>query len=169
MIRYRSGNLLDSKAQTLVNTVNCVGVMGKGIALEFRRRYPQMFRQYVELCGRREVRPGIPYCYGAVPQQILNFPTKGHWKAKSRLSDIERGLRLLERHYTDWNITSIAMPPLGCGNGGLDWSEVKPLIERHLAHLPISVEVYVPLNHSGEIEDRVEDEPADVPRQASLF
>lgn len=151
MIRYRRGDLLSSRAQTLVNTVNCVGVMGKGVALEFRRKYPTMYKDYVRMCERQLVRPGEPYCYGAGERQIVNFPTKGHWRSQSRLSDIERGLAILEKHYADWNITSIAVPPLGCGNGGLDWDDVRPLIERHLAHLPIDVEVYVPLGSSDDI------------------
>lgn len=144
MIRYVAGNLLDSPAQTLVNTVNCVGVMGKGIALEFKRLYPAMYKEYAAMCERHEVLPGVPYCHSSSGRQIVNFPTKDHWRAKSRLEDVERGLRLLRENYRDWNITSIAMPPLGCGNGGLEWGAVKPLIERYLSDVSIDVFVYEP-------------------------
>lgn len=150
MIRYQSGSLLDSPAQTLVNTVNCVGVMGKGIALEFKQRYPAMFNEYVRMCERHQVNPGVPYCYNGAGRQIINFPTKNHWKAKSRIEDIERGLIILRSHYRDWNIESLAVPPLGCGNGGLNWSDVKPLIEHYLGDLPIDVFVYAPGFFQGE-------------------
>jgi len=87
------GDILKSKAQTLINTVNCVGIMGKGIALEFKKRFPEMFEDYVEKCERKEVKPGLPYLYRSLfPTQILNFPTKDHWKSVSRISDIELGL-----------------------------------------------------------------------------
>ncbi len=144
MIRYEKGSLLDSSAQTLVNTVNCVGVMGKGIALEFKRRYPEMFVEYARMCERHQVVPGVPVCHEAKGKLIVNFPTKDHWKARSRLSDIEHGLQLLRKSYRAWNITSIAVPPLGCGNGGLEWSDVRPLIEKYLGDLPIEVSVYSP-------------------------
>jgi len=87
------GDILKSKAQTLINTVNCVGIMGKGIALEFKKRFPEMFKEYVEKCERKEVKPGVPYLYRSLfPPQIVNFPTKDHWKSVSRISDIELGL-----------------------------------------------------------------------------
>ena len=152
MIRYRAGNLLDSNAQSLVNTVNCVGVMGKGIALEFKSRYPAMYKDYVTLCQRKAVQPGVPYTYSIGKRQIINFPTKGHWKARSHISDIERGLDILSRSWRDWNISSMALPPLGCGNGGLNWSDVRPLIEQYLGALPIDIEVYVPLGYEADAQ-----------------
>ncbi|GMU92698.1 MAG: hypothetical protein AMXMBFR4_17560 [Candidatus Hydrogenedentota bacterium] len=144
-VRVLVGNLLQSEAQTLVNTVNCVGVMGKGIALEFKKRFPDMYKDYVRRCELGEVRPGVPYLYRDVlPPQIVNFPTKDHWKSVSRLEDIERGLRYLVGHFQEWNVTSIAVPPLGCGNGQLEWRDVGPLMYRYLGSLDIPVELYAP-------------------------
>lgn len=139
------GDILNSNAQTLINTVNCVGVMGKGIALEFKNRFPDMFDDYVERCDRGEVKPGVPYLYKALfPPQIINFPTKDHWKSISKVDDIERGLKHLVEHYKEWRITSLAIPPLGCGNGQLEWRVVGPLIYRYVKDLPIAVEMYAP-------------------------
>src|SRR5436305_64615 len=107
-VQVRVGNIFESDAQTLVNTVNCVGVMGKGIALEFRRRFPDMFEDYVRACERNLVQLGRPYLFRrTVPPWILNFPTKGHWRSVSRLEDIVRGLRFLEENYKDWGVTSM--------------------------------------------------------------
>jgi len=145
MFKALIGNLFDSEAQTLVNTVNCVGVMGKGIALEFKKRFPAMFDDYLLRCERKEVRLGAPYLYENLSGlRIINFPTKDHWRSPSRLRDIEQGLEFLVQHVAEWNITSLAMPPLGCGNGGLEWTEVGPLIYRKLHDLQIDVEVYAP-------------------------
>lgn len=145
MFKALIGNLFDSSAQTLVNTVNCVGVMGKGVALEFKRRFPAMFDDYVTRCARKQVRLGEPYLYNDLSgTMVVNFPTKDHWRSPSRLADIERGLDYFVSHVSEWGITSIAFPPLGCGNGGLDWAEVGPLICRKLAELGIDVEVYAP-------------------------
>ncbi len=139
------GDMFDSDAQTLVNTVNCVGIMGKGVALLFKQRFPEMFDDYARRCERKAVKLGEPYIYqdqGGL--KILNFPTKDHWRSASRLSDIEKGLTHLAEHYEAWGITSMAMPPLGCGNGGLEWSEVGPLIYQKLHRLPINIEVFAP-------------------------
>jgi len=145
MFRALIGDLFASRAQTLVNTVNCVGVMGKGLALEFKKRFPRMAEDYVRRCERGDVRLGCPYLYSDVSGlRIVNFPTKDHWRSPSRLADIERGLDFLAAQVAEWGIESIAMPPLGCGNGGLEWSEVGPLIYRRLHRLPIDVEVYAP-------------------------
>jgi len=143
------GDILKSKAQTLINTVNCVGIMGKGIALEFKKRFPEMFKEYVEKCERKEVKPGVPYLYRSLfPPQIVNFPTKDHWKSVSRISDIEHGLQHLLRHYKEWGITSLAVPPLGCGNGQLEWRAVGPLIFRYVKQMDIPVEMYAPYGTS---------------------
>lgn len=139
-----SGNLLKSQMQTLVNTVNTVGVMGKGIALAFKKAYPAMFEDYVARCERGEVALGRPYVYKAADRLIVNFPTKAHWRAVSRLSDIEEGLEHLAAHYREWGVTSIAVPPLGCGNGQLEWDVVGPTLVRHLSRLDIPVELYAP-------------------------
>lgn len=144
-MRILIGDILKSNAQTLINTVNCVGVMGKGIALEFKNRFPEMYEDYVGRCHRGEIKPGIPYVYQTLfPPQIVNFPTKDHWKSLSKVSDIERGLQCLAEHYQDWGITSLAIPPLGCGNGQLDWRIVGPLIYRFAKSLAIPVEIYAP-------------------------
>jgi O-acetyl-ADP-ribose deacetylase (regulator of RNase III)/uncharacterized protein YwgA len=145
MFKALIGDLFTSQAQVLVNTVNCVGVMGKGVAQEFKKRYPAMFKDYASRCKEGRVRIGEPYLYrDAAGARILNFPTKRHWRSPSRIADIEAGLDYLAAHLGKWDVRSIALPPLGCGNGGLDWEEVGPLIYRKLAHLPLDVAVYAP-------------------------
>jgi len=145
VIDVRTGDILNSKCQTLVNTVNCVGIMGKGVALAFKKRYPEMFADYVERCERGEVKLGQPYIYTAADGHlIVNFPTKSHWRAVSRLSDIVTGLHFLQAHAAEWGITSIAVPPLGCGNGQLDWKTVGPTLHRELEKLDLAVELYAP-------------------------
>jgi O-acetyl-ADP-ribose deacetylase (regulator of RNase III)/uncharacterized protein YwgA len=140
----RVGNLFDSGAQTLVNTVNCVGVMGKGVAAEFKRRFPEMFEDYVERCDKNSVKLGRPYLWTQSVPWVLNFPTKDHWRSVSRLEDMERGLEYLVANYERWRIESLAAPPLGCGHGGLDWTVVGPTLHRHLDRLSIPVILYAP-------------------------
>lgn len=145
MVEVRIGNVLESQAQTLVNTVNCVGVMGKGIALEFKKRFPDMFKDYSERCRRGEVELGRPYLYKRViPPWVLNFPTKDHWRSVARIQDIVRGLKYLFEHYQEWGITSLAVPPLGCGYGQLEWRIVGRTLYRYLSQLDIPVELYAP-------------------------
>ena len=145
------GDLFASDAQTLVNTVNTVGVMGKGVALEFKRRFPDMFDDYVLRCELKEVRLGQPYLYRRlVPPFILNFPTKEHWRSVSRLADITAGLQYLEAHYDEWGIESLACPPLGCGQGGLEWRVVGPVLYQALARLEIPVTLYAPFGTTHE-------------------
>lgn len=145
------GDLFCSSAQTLVNTVNCVGVMGKGVALEFKRRFPEMFLDYRYRCERGEVKLGKPYLY-RLPTglQVLNFPTKDHWRAVSRLSDIVAGLEHLRFNYKAWEIKSLAVPPLGCGNGQLDWTVVGPTLYRYLKTLDVPVELFAPRGSPAE-------------------
>lgn len=143
------GNLLDADVEALVNTVNTVGVMGKGIALQFKRAYPAMFKAYAAACKADQVKLGQMHVWPTAsltgPKYVINFPTKGHWKAKSRVKDIEAGLADLVRVVQEYDIKSIAVPPLGCGNGGLTWSQVEPLIESAFATLPgVEVVVYAP-------------------------
>jgi len=139
------GDLFESQAQTLVNTVNCVGIMGKGIALGFKERFPDMYEDYVARCKAGEVRLGKPYLYRRlIPPWILNFPTKEHWKSVARLQDIVQGLRYLKEHYKEWGIKSLAVPPLGCGEGQLEWRVVGPTLYRGLSELDIPVELYAP-------------------------
>lgn len=145
MIDVKTGDLLTSSSQTLVNTVNCVGVMGKGIALQFKNSYPEMFADYRLRCNRGEVSLGEPYIFKQLlGPNIINFPTKDHWRSLARLEDIIQGMRHLYRHYEEWGVTSIAMPPLGCGNGQLEWKAVGPVLYRMLEHFAIPVELYAP-------------------------
>lgn len=145
MITVMVGDIFESKAQTLVNTVNCVGVMGKGIALEFKKRFPEMFEHYVSRCNAKKVRLGRPYLYKTLfPPWILNFPTKDHWRSVSRLDDIVQGLRYLQQHFQEWGIKSLAVPPLGCGHGQLEWRVVGPTMYRYLKAMGIPVEIYAP-------------------------
>lgn len=149
MIEFKQGNLLEEKTEALVNTVNCVGVMGKGIALQFKRAFPENFRQYEKACHAKQVQPGRMFTVltGSVlyPRYIINFPTKRHWKEKSKIEDIKSGLKALIEEIKQLKISSIAIPPLGCGNGGLNWAEVKPLIESALAQLPeVQVIIFEP-------------------------
>ncbi|MGI6354259.1 MAG: macro domain-containing protein [Lentisphaerae bacterium] len=139
------GNLFDSRARTLVNTVNCVGVMGKGIAAEFKKRYPEMFLDYAKRCADKSVRPGVPYLYeDLLGTSIVNFPTKDHWRLPSKLKDVIRGLDIFADKYREWGITSVAFPPLGCGNGGLEWRTVGPIMYQKLSPLDLEVEIYAP-------------------------
>ena len=145
MVTFIKGDIFRSPAQVLTNTVNCVGVMGKGVALEFKNRYPQMFSDYKSKCDQGKVKPGQPYLWEDDSVQILNFPTKRNWRDNSLLQDIEEGLKHIASSYEQMGIQSIAMPALGCGLGGLKWSEVQPLIVKHLGCLPdLDVYVYEP-------------------------
>ncbi|MHB8947535.1 MAG: type II toxin-antitoxin system antitoxin DNA ADP-ribosyl glycohydrolase DarG [Rhodoferax sp.] len=141
MIETAHGNLLNANAQALVNTVNTEGVMGKGIALQFKNAYPQVFKEYAAACKGGQVRLGQMDVHdlgsiGGGPRWVINFPTKGHWRSGSRLADVASGLRDLVATVQRLGIESIAIPPLGCGNGGLDWDKVRPLIEQAFAALP---------------------------------
>jgi len=150
-VKVLRGDIFQSSAQTLVNTVNCVGVMGKGLALEFKKRFPEMYEDYVERCRRGAVKLGEPYLFRRLmPPWILNFPTKGHWRSVSRLEDIVRGLEYLEEHYEEWGLTSLAVPALGCQQGQLEWRAVGPTLYRHLSRLTIPVELYAPWGTPSE-------------------
>ncbi len=143
-----SGNLLESDAEGLVNTVNTVGVMGKGIALQFKYAFPANFKAYAKACKRQDVTLGKIFVFDngqlTKPRWIVNFPTKGHWRSRSRISDVEAGLDDLRRVITRLGIASIAIPPLGCGNGGLGWADVRPLITEKLDGLETEVLLYAP-------------------------
>ena len=148
MITFIKGNLLESNAEALVNTVNCVGVMGKGIALQFKQAFPDVFKEYSKQCRNGDVEVGRMQVISTNsligPKFIINFPTKKHWKEKSKISYVKDGLNDLVRVVNDMNIKSIAIPPLGCGNGGLDWNKVRPQIESAFNELSIEVYVYEP-------------------------
>ena len=140
MIEEGKGNLLEAPVEALVNTVNTVGVMGKGIALQFARAFPENLAAYEAACERKEVQPGKMFIQEnralTGPKFIINFPTKRHWRQPSRLEDVENGLEALVADVRRLGIRSIALPPLGCGNGGLSWGEVRPLIEAAFSSLP---------------------------------
>lgn len=150
-VQVTIGDMFESPAQTLVNTVNTEGVMGKGIALQFKQRYPDMFEDYVERCARREVQLGRPYIYKErLYPWIVNFPTKKHWRSISRLEDIEAGLDYLHAHYLEWGVTSLAVPPLGCGEGGLEWRVVGRVLYERLGQFEIPVTLYAPFGTPRE-------------------
>ena len=136
MIRFKTGDILTEDAEALVNTVNCVGVMGRGIALQFKKAYPENFRLYAAACKRGEIRPGQMYVFETRrltnPRYIVNFPTKRHWRGNSRIEDIEAGLKDLVKVIRVRDIHSIAVPPLGSGLGGLKWTTVRTRIEKAL-------------------------------------
>ena len=171
MILYVQGDLFQSPAQVLVNTVNTVGVMGKGVALQFKRHFPEMYGKYRELCEKGDFDVGSLWLYKSPNKWVLNFPTKRHWRQPSRIEDVESGLRKFVETYSSMGIHSIAFPPLGCGNGQLDFSsQVQPLMEKYLQPLPIEVFVYperdnVFVEHlqPGEMSDWLRTEPQSLP------
>ena len=151
MITYKHDDIFNANAEALVNTVNCVGVMGRGIALQFKKRFPENFAEYEKACKQNEVVPGKMFVHstGSMinPRFVINFPTKRHWRGSSRLEDIEAGLIALKNVIIQNNIKSIAIPPLGCGLGGLDWSIVKSKIELALNDLTdVEIMVFEPGN-----------------------
>jgi O-acetyl-ADP-ribose deacetylase (regulator of RNase III) len=164
MIRYIQGNLLDAEVEALVNTVNTVGIMGKGIALMFKEAFPENFRLYALACKQGEVQLGrmfvtkLPTLLGSRvgPRWIINFPTKRHWRDRTRLEWVQAGLEDLKRVLQEKAIRSVALPPLGCGNGGLEWSAVRPLIGQALAGFPsVEVVVYEPTPRYQNVAKRV--------------
>ena len=149
MIKLVKGNILKADAEAIVNTVNCVGVMGKGIALQFKQAYPENFHAYKHACDTGTVRPGSVFVYptGSMlnPKYIINFPTKTHWKGKSKIEHIEAGLQALVKEIKRRNIRSIAVPPLGCGNGRLQWDDVHQRIVGALSELhAVNTFLYAP-------------------------
>lgn len=149
MIEYKAGDILNADVEALVNTVNCVGVMGRGIALQFRKKFPPNYKAYQSACERKEIRPGHMFVFetgGLInPRYIINFPTKRHWRGKSRMEDIETGLDALAGEIRAHGIRSIAIPPLGSGLGGLDWPDVRARITQTFADFPdVNVIVFEP-------------------------
>ena len=149
MIEYKTGDILSEEAEALVNTVNCVGVMGRGIALQFKRAFPENFKAYEVLCKRNEMQPGCVFVFETgelfSPRYIINFPTKRHWRGKSRIEDIESGLVSLKKEIQSRGIRSIAIPPLGSGLGGLDWAEVRARVQAALEELgDVKIVVFEP-------------------------
>ena len=151
MIKYYEGTVFNTPAKTIVNTVNCVGVMGAGIALEFKLRFPKMYEDYKEKCKKHLVRIGRPYIYSYSDKLwILNFPTKKHWRNKSEIEWIEAGLKYFRKNYYKVEMKSVAFPKLGTNNGGLDWNDVKDLMEKYLSDLDI--DIHICLNEKKEAE-----------------
>ena len=149
MIERKAGDILSEDAEALVNTVNCVGVMGRGIAIQFKKAWPENFKAYAAACRRREVQPGRMFVFetGRLthPRFIINFPTKRHWRGRSKIEDIEAGLTALAGEIRSRGIRSIAVPPLGAGLGGRDWAQVRERIERALGRLEgVRVVVFEP-------------------------
>jgi O-acetyl-ADP-ribose deacetylase (regulator of RNase III) len=149
MIEFKQGNIFDANVEAIVNPVNCVGIMGKGLAQQFKQRYPGNFRVYRLACENQELTIGKMLTTETqnpgTPKYIINFPTKNHWKQNSRIEDIELGLKALVTEIQRLEITSIAIPALGCGNGGLQWSIVKPLMVSAFHQLPnIKVIIFEP-------------------------
>lgn len=148
-VRFVQGDLLISDAEAIVNAVNCVGVMGRGLALQFKRTFPANFKAYAAACKRGEVEPGRMFVFetGASvgPRYIINFPTKRHWRFRSRLDDIDAGLEALVGELEARGVRSVAVPPLGCGLGGLSWPDVRARIEAHLGGLEgVDVRIHEP-------------------------
>lgn len=160
MITYTTGNLLDAPAEALVNTVNTVGVMGKGIALMFKERFPANMNEYVKACKEGRVKTGNMFVTETHelmgPRWVVNFPTKQHWRSDSKIEWIETGLEDLRRFLLENQVKSIAIPPLGSGNGGLDWQTVKPKIEQSLADLTqVEILVYEPTEKYQNVAKKV--------------
>lgn len=143
MITYVKGNIFNSPAKILVNTVNTVGVMGKGVALEYKKRYPDMFECYKKICETKQLDVGKLYLWKKSEKWVLLFPTKKHWRNPSKIEYIEKGLIKFSENWDKLGSNSIAFPRLGCGNGGLDWKDVRPLMEKYLGNLPLQIFVYV--------------------------
>lgn len=160
MIKYIKGNLLQAETQALVNTVNTVGVMGKGIALQFKERFKQNFKEYAAACKNGDIAIGKLFVVteNSLEGQkiIVNFPTKTDWFKKSQYNYIEEGLKDLVGVINKYDIKSIALPPLGCGNGGLSWNKVRPLIEKYLGELSIDIIVYEPIDAVKDILQKEE-------------
>ena len=174
MLTFTTGNILEDEADALVNTVNCVGVMGKGIALQFKKAFPQIFEPYERACEADEIRPGKVHVVElqrlAAPYLVINFPTKRHWRSNSRLDDIQAGLDDLARVVDEHDIDSIAIPPLGCGLGGLDWEDVRPLIEETFADFDdVSITVYEPGYSPNSTDMPVRTERPRLTRARALF
>jgi len=172
MIEYKHGDILHENAEALINTVNCMGIMGRGIALQFKNAYPENFNAYVKACRKSEVQPGKMFVFetGQLtnPRYIINFPTKRHWRGRSRIEDIETGLKALVDTIFKYKIRSIAIPPLGSGLGGLDWSIVKSCIEKMLHSLSdVHIIIFEP-NGVPEKMAYTRDVPAMTPGRAAL-
>lgn len=148
MLTFTTGDLFETPADIRINTVNCVGIMGAGLALAFKQRYPVMFEEYRRACAQNLVQPGKPHVWSNpnAPETIINVPTKRHWRQPSRYDDVELSLVWLRDYLVDKGEVRIALPALGAGLGGLDWERVKELIIKHLSDLPAKIMVFSPID-----------------------
>ena len=169
MITYTQGNLLEANVEAVVNTVNTVGVMGKGLASAYKARYPGMFETYKRLCKEGKIDIGRLWLWKGEDQWVLNFPTKKHWRNPSKLAYVEAGLRKFVDKYEERGIREIAFPRLGCGNGGLDWADVGPLMEGYLKPLPIPVYIHDFAADIGRPEHREREDRQDYSRTFDKF
>jgi O-acetyl-ADP-ribose deacetylase (regulator of RNase III) len=166
MLTYVTISLFESPAQTLVNTVNTVGAMGKGIAAVFKKLYPEMYQQYRRLCQEGKLDVGQLYIYRTPNKIIVNLPTKKHWRQRSRVEYIKAGLEKFVTHYEDYGISSVSFPQLGCGHGELDWeTQVQPVMERYLRGLPIPVYIHLYTQPPDFVPERLD---VDYARQVRL-
>ena len=169
MIRFTTGDILAEDVEALVNPVNCVGVMGRGLALQFRKAYPECFHTYAKACERREIKPGRMFVFetGTLtnPRIIINFPTKRHWRDNSVIEDIETGLKGLAKVIRDRDLRSIAVPALGSGLGGLEWSDVRPRMDKALGGFDnVEVVVFEPWReHADHQPSGLLKEPVELP------
>jgi O-acetyl-ADP-ribose deacetylase (regulator of RNase III) len=168
-LTYLRTSIFDSPAQTLVNTVNTVGVMGKGIAREFKTRYPDMYKEYRRLCEQGKLRVGNLHLWRGSTPWVLNFPTKTTWRRPSKLEYLELGLKSFRQNYERMGITSVSFPPLGCGNGNLDWNDVRPLMEVYLRGIPIPIYVHDRQIASGFVPEHEEAAATQPPATFSEF
>jgi O-acetyl-ADP-ribose deacetylase (regulator of RNase III) len=171
MLEFRTGNILQADVEALVNAVNCVGIMGRGIALQFKNEFPENFRAYEAACARDEVQPGRMFVFETRaltnPKLIINFPTKRHWRGKSRIEDIDAGLKALVEEIRKRGIRSIAIPPLGSGLGGLSWADVRPRIEAALRKIgDVRVIIFEP--NGAPVATRSREVPSMTPGRAAL-
>ncbi len=171
MIEFTTGDILRADAEALVNTVNCVGIMGRGVALQFKNAFPANFKAYEAACARDEVQPGKMFVFETReltgPKFIINFPTKRHWRGKSRIEDIDSGLKALAEEVRNRGIRSIAIPPLGSGLGGLNWAEVRPRIEAALRGAnDLHVVIFEP--NSAPVATKSREVPNMTPGRAAL-
>ncbi|GLK68109.1 type II toxin-antitoxin system antitoxin DNA ADP-ribosyl glycohydrolase DarG [Hansschlegelia plantiphila] len=171
MISFTTGDILTADAEALVNTVNCVGIMGRGVALQFKNAFPNNFKAYAEACKAGMVQPGRMFVYDRMtvnnPRYVINFPTKRHWRGKSRMEDIESGLAALASEIRDRKIRSIAIPPLGSGLGGLDWGDVRPRIIEALGGIN-DVEILLFEPTAAPVKTKSREVPNMTPGRAAL-
>ncbi|MEQ6391013.1 macro domain-containing protein [Bacillaceae bacterium S4-13-58] len=173
LIHFRTGNLLEDDAEALVNTVNCVGVMGKGIALQFKQAYPDVYKEYAKECKQGNMEIGKVHVVSTDSlfgtKYIINFPTKKHWKEKSKMHYVEDGLQDLVKVINDLGIQSVAIPPLGCGNGGLEWMKVKAKIIDAFQNSPIDIHVYEPAGSPKPDEMKIRTKKPNMTKSRALL